>query len=197
MAMFWGFFPMIAISDVAIKLEGTKLLRIYDGALTKPAIEQIQDIFRRHPQIEVIELENIPGGLGLAKSRLYGSFYARRVIVKGFCMSACALLALSSRQVSMQRDAMLLFHGSFDIRTGQWMPHSMEHFNWLASKLPTVDPAAIETALSSRDSENTGLVIMAPRSGTLVRVELCNPLPDNCRTVRYMGPGESPISIAR
>lgn len=187
--------PFLSMAGASVEVVGSRLI-IRDVILDRVVTDIALAKFKEHDEITEVELRNVPGGLSYAELKLYGPIANKKVVVTGLCASMCAILALSAREISIDEGSRLFVHGRFDADTGQWNSRSLDRVEWLSSQMPTVSREAIAEALSYRNPSLRGLLIRSVGDGSgLIAVKLCNPAPDNCRTVRYLSHGESRIRL--
>ncbi|WP_416757343.1 hypothetical protein ACNI65_13915 [Roseateles sp. So40a] len=191
--------PLLAVGQTGVTAHTDgKTVWIEDGGLGPKEVEKVHELFATHWHYEAIVVRNIMGGVDLAEQMLYTKFANKPVTVSSRCLSACALLALAGDPVILNRDAVLAIHGTYSRVDGSLnAERSLKGLDWLAGRLPTVPKETLRTALTFPRKDDQGLLIRPANDGSgLIAVDLCQRLPDQCKRVRYIGPGESRMTLA-
>lgn len=185
--------------DAQVEGRGSRIF-ISDGVLFKDSVDKIVALSKERTLVDVqrIHLKDIPGGTVGAGHRLYSAFAGKIVEVDGYCASTCANLALAGAEVQLNHDGLLLIHGVYRPDSGRWLEsESLELVDWLSSRLPTIPREALVKAVSYPKPDGQWLALYPVLDGSgLIAARLCDPIPDNCKLVRYLSPGESRLSVA-
>lgn len=162
-----------------------------------PEVEKLETLFHANRDLTTIHLRNIDGGNHIAEKVLFTKFANKRIEVHGRCLSMCSILALTGDPLVLSPDAVLAFHGFHGPDGTLNEELSLTFLNWLSSRLRTVPREALRTALTFPRKDDQGLLVRPANDGSgLIAVDLCERLPDQCKRVRYIGPGESRMTLA-
>jgi hypothetical protein len=162
---------------------------VAETQITEETGLSIRKAFARK-DISAIELRDIDGGFMAGVARASPVFNERNILVRGDCMSACAILAVRGGRLELLngvREARLFFHGMYSIEpNGRVLLSDLNNVmaSLIHARFPFI-PLNDIVRMTSYDNIDSGFLIKKDRFGEGYTFYDCNPLPE-CRVLRSL-----------